>query len=119
MLKNQPWLRLAGDIMTEYEQCLMEGKDVSSYKPLCEAIAHGITDDDRRDIEDAIEVICDAMRAHPVRADYPYVEPSDYESPPRPPQSPLPFCPRCRKICRNTSRARGTVVSQAVCSASR
>ena len=80
MLKNQPWLRLAGDIMTEYEQCLMEGKDVSSYKPLCEAIAHGITDDDRRDIEDAIEVICDAMRAHPVRADYPYVEPSDYES---------------------------------------
>ena len=43
MLKNQPWLRLAGDIMTEYEQCLMEGKDVSSYKPLCEAIAHGIT----------------------------------------------------------------------------
>lgn len=80
MLKNQPWLRLAGDIMTEYEQCLMEGKDVSSYKPLCEAIAHGITDDDRRDIEDAIEVICDAMRAHPVRTDYPYVEPSDYES---------------------------------------
>ena len=39
MLIYQPWVHFAPDMITEWEQCLDEGRDVASLKALCEEIS--------------------------------------------------------------------------------
>ena len=74
MLKYQPWVHYAPDMFTEWQQCMEEGHDVESYRAMCEEIA-------RRGAgwDDIAEAVTAKMLAEPIRADYPYTEPSDYE----------------------------------------
>jgi hypothetical protein len=44
MLIHQPWVHFAPDMITEWEQCLDEGRDVASLKALCEEIENKIRD---------------------------------------------------------------------------
>ncbi len=78
MLKHRPWILLGGDIMTQYEQCEMEGRDVAVYKPIVEAFCK--LDFDRlRAAEPALEELYKLMDEAPIKADYPFVEPSDLD----------------------------------------
>jgi len=74
MLKYQPWVHYAPDMFTEWQQCMEEGHDVEGYRAMCEEIA-------RRGAgwDDIAEAVTAKMLAEPLRADYPYQEPSDYE----------------------------------------
>ena len=74
MLKHQPWIHYAPDMMTEWMQCMEEGLDVESYRPICEKIAASPAGWDTLAWE-----IAEKMHAAPVREGYPYDEPSGYE----------------------------------------
>ena len=39
MLSDQYWIFLAPEMMTEWTQCMDEGLDVESFRPVCEEIA--------------------------------------------------------------------------------
>lgn len=74
MARNQAWVHFAPEMVTEWMQCMEEGLDVESYRALCEDIAkRGV------DWDDIAEAVSKKMHAAPIRAGYPYVEPSDYE----------------------------------------
>ena len=79
MLKSQPWIRLAYDIMIEFEQCKSEGKDVSKYEGAYRNIA-ALHENLNDEIEKAAEALAEKMQASPVSSDYPFDEPSDYSS---------------------------------------
>ena len=73
MLKDQPWIRFAPDLETEWRQCLDEGLDVADFEALCrEAARTGIS-------EAAALEIAQAMHARPLRQDFPFDEPSALE----------------------------------------
>ena len=76
MLKHQPWLRLGNDIRVEYEQCLREGREVEGYEPIVNAILAADNELIFRN-EAAVALFAEKMASEPIRADYPYVEPSD------------------------------------------
>ena len=78
MLKHRPWILLGQDIMTQYEQCEMEGRDVSLYKPLVDAFCK-LNGDQLRPLEGALEELYKVMDNAPIKADYPFTEPSDLE----------------------------------------
>lgn len=73
MLIHQPWVHFAPDMITEWEQCLDEGRDVASLKALCEEIS-------RRGAawDDVADQTAKQMQNAPMRADYAFDEPSDY-----------------------------------------
>ena len=77
-LAGLPWLRYAPDLHVELEQCRDEGKDVSGLAERIAAIQSMPEDDPRREIEAAR--LLDETIALPVRADFPYMEPSDLEA---------------------------------------
>ena len=79
MLKHQPWLRYGKDIRVEYEQCLREGRDVAGYEGVVNAFC-SMDDEKMLKNEPAVEALGAAMAAEPIRADYPYEEPSDLPS---------------------------------------
>ncbi len=74
MGRIQLWVHYAPEMMNEWQQCMDEGYDVESYRSLCEDIA-------KRGVEwdDIAEAVAKKMQAEPIREDYPFVEPSDYE----------------------------------------
>ena len=39
MLKDQPWIFIAPEMMTEWTQCMDEGLDVEKFRAVCEEIA--------------------------------------------------------------------------------
>lgn len=78
MLKHRPWVLLGQDIMTQYEQCEMEGKDVALYRPIVDGFCK-LNNDQLRPLEKSLETLYDVMDAAPIKADYPFVEPSDLE----------------------------------------
>ena len=39
MLKHAPWIRIGRDILVEYEQCILEGREVEKYHDACKALA--------------------------------------------------------------------------------
>ncbi len=70
----KPKMNYASALLTEWQQCLDEGYDVADFHDLC-------ADVERRGTEwdDIADGITSQMLARPMRADYPYEEPSDYE----------------------------------------
>lgn len=75
MLKHQPWLRLGRDIRVELEQCLDEGREVEAYRAIVDAIC-AMDDDTLMANESSVAEIGAKMASAPIRADWPYVEPS-------------------------------------------
>ena len=71
-----PWEVYGGQLDVEYRQCMEEGLDVESLRPLFDAIGK-LPAGERR--EKLAEELFQAIRSAPRRADYPYEEPSDYE----------------------------------------
>lgn len=71
MLKDNPWIRLAPDLAIEWRQCCDEGLDVAAYEALCKTQPPLS--------EEAAEAVAAMLHAQPVRADYPYIEPSTYD----------------------------------------
>ncbi len=73
MLEQQPWIRYAPELDTEWKQCYDEGLDVGDCKALCKAAAL------MKDMpEEAAWAIGQMLRARPMRKDYPYTEPTEY-----------------------------------------
>ncbi|MCQ2427682.1 MAG: ADP-ribosylglycohydrolase family protein [Clostridia bacterium] len=70
------WENYSKQLDVEYRQSLEEGKDIESLKPLFDAVA-ALPDSEYKDtISDAVfGMVCDA----PIKAGYPYEEPSDIE----------------------------------------
>ena len=89
MLSNQLWIKLAPEMLIEWEQCHLEGRDVDRYRPLCaEIAAHG---------DEALAAqMADILASAPQRADFPYREPSDYQGiqNEKPPSAKLPTVTR-------------------------
>ena len=75
MLKHAPWIRVGRDILVEYEQCILEGREVEQYKKAVQALAD-LPETEMFAAEDAITELCAKMANSPIREDYPYVEPS-------------------------------------------
>ncbi len=78
MLKNEPWVLLGRDIRFEYEQGVLEGRDVEKYRKLCEAIAE-MDENTLRAMEPALTTLGDEIAASPMKQDFPYEESSDYD----------------------------------------
>lgn len=72
MLASQLWIRLAPDMLLEWEQSVLEGRGTEHFKGLCAEIA-ALND------EALAERVSDILSGAPMRADFAYVEPSGYE----------------------------------------
>ena len=71
------WQRYSDNLATELTQCLDEGKDVEAYRTLVETISAMPIGKEKALAADALfYLLMDA----PQRADYPFVEPSDYQA---------------------------------------
>ena len=70
------WQRYSDNLATELTQCLDEGKDVEAYRTLVETISAMPIGKEKALAADALFYLL--MNA-PQRADYPFVEPSDYQ----------------------------------------
>ena len=71
------WLDYAKELPTEYRQCVFEGRDVERYKTILGEVS-------RLDPGEEKDILADglyrALEMSPLKADYPYVEPSDLPS---------------------------------------
>ncbi len=76
MLKEQMWMKLAPDILTEWRQMMDEGRDVAHFREMCERIADL---SQSADCEELAAKAADLMDKAPMREDHPYVEPSGYQ----------------------------------------
>lgn len=74
--KFDGWEDYAGEIKTEYTQCLEEGLDVEPYKAVFDAVASLPKGDIK---EEFATVIADLVHDLPMRDGYKYKEPSDLE----------------------------------------
>ena len=74
MLSKHPWIKIQKDMKIEWQQLRDEGYEVDAYKALCEEISESEED---RECETA--PLAEKMKSAPVKADYPYTEPSDLE----------------------------------------
>ena len=72
--KMDNWELYSAAIKIEMRQCRDEGKDIAKYEKLAEAIAEM----ERTPIrEEFADILYKALMDAPIRADYPYIEPSD------------------------------------------
>ena len=71
MMKQQPWIRFAPELFTEWLQCNNEGLDVADLQTLCAEAARipDMTDE-------VAEGISRIMHARPIRKDFTFTEPS-------------------------------------------
>lgn len=77
MLENQMWMKYGTALEIEWKQSMEEGKDVEGLKDICSQIA-GKAENENWEKEAA--AVGRRMLNAPVRADYPYIEPSDLKS---------------------------------------
>ena len=114
MLKEQPWIRFAPDLEVEWRQCFDEGLDVADFEALCaDAARTGVS-------EDAAIEIARAMQSRPMRADYPFDEPSNLtEIQARRPQPAAALPPCDEKALPDKTAAPGWAALPAVCWANR
>lgn len=70
-------MRYAPDLLTEWRQLDEEGKDVAHYKELCEQITKL---SQKENCETLALEVAKLMAQAPTRADYPYKEPSDFDT---------------------------------------
>jgi len=75
MLKDQPWIRFAPEMLLEWKQAKDEGRDVRLLKPICEEIAKRAATEDNEEMAKAMKVRLDLA---PMVKGYPFIEPSDY-----------------------------------------
>ncbi|MBR6748606.1 MAG: ADP-ribosylglycohydrolase family protein [Clostridia bacterium] len=73
------YLRYAKDLITEWEQCRDEGRDVHVYEARCREISEKAAAHWTPSLEKEAVRIGEEMLAIPVSPDYPYVEPSTLE----------------------------------------
>jgi len=78
MLNHAPWITLGRDLMLEYEQCIMEGRDVAKYETLCREAQKIAAEDPLKGEKMAIE-IAERMNKEPILESFGFVEPSDLE----------------------------------------
>lgn len=78
MLKDQPWLRVGSDLVTQYEQCEMEGRDVAVWKQTVQTLA-ALPEAELRAAEKAIGEVYTLLEAAPIREDFSFEEPSVLE----------------------------------------
>jgi len=78
MIKQQLWLTIGRDIVSQYEQCLLEGRDVEPYHDLVMAF-DSLPAEVRFACEPAIRLVHRAMGSAPIREDLAAAEPSDKE----------------------------------------
>lgn len=76
MLKKEAWTYYPQDIMVEYQQCIEEGKEVSTYEPLCRAL-FDLSKEEETDLEG--RALWKKLMNAPLREDFTYVEPTLYE----------------------------------------
>ncbi len=79
MLRLEPWILLGKDIRFEYEQGMLEGRDVDKYQKLCESIA-AMDLETLRKMEPSLAEIGERIASSPMKQDFPFYEPSDYDS---------------------------------------
>ena len=79
MLSKQPWLTVRGDILTQYEQCEMEGRDVAGWKEAVQAVTT-LPEEQLRRAEAALCELYDALEECPIREDFGYEEPSELDA---------------------------------------
>ncbi|MCL2080717.1 MAG: ADP-ribosylglycohydrolase family protein [Oscillospiraceae bacterium] len=72
MPESQLWIHLAPDMLLEWEQSHLEGRDVENLKELCSEIA-------KHNNEEMAERAEGMLKSAPLREDFTFVEPSDYE----------------------------------------
>lgn len=76
MLEKQSWIRYAPELMTEWRQMMEEGKDVEALKERCEQL---VSLSQTQNCEAQALEAGRQMAEAPMRAGYPYCEPSSYE----------------------------------------
>ncbi len=76
MLKKQMWMKYAPDMMTEWQEMMEEERDVEHFKEACDKI---VKLSETEDCEATALEMAKQMAEAPMRADYPYIEPSDYD----------------------------------------
>lgn len=70
------WESYSSNLMTEYQQCMEEGKDVAMYHDVLSAVSLLPKNEAKKQLGD---ILFDVVLQAPYRKDYPYVEPSDLE----------------------------------------
>jgi len=75
MLKDQPWIRFAPEMLLEWKQARDEGRDVRLLKAICEEIAKRAQTENQEEIAKSIKAQLDNA---PIIKGYPFIEPSDY-----------------------------------------
>ena len=78
MLKNMPWVRYETGLGIEFEQCLMEGRDVEKYRPVVESVLN-LGSDFIAEHKDIVISIGELLTSSPIRADYAFIEPNDLD----------------------------------------
>ncbi len=68
------------DIMTEWQQCFDEGKDVECYRQTCETLRRKADEGITNELEDTARSITELMYSSKIRNDFSFEEPSDYDS---------------------------------------
>ncbi len=74
--KMPAWELYSANVMAEMRQCCDEGRDVEKYRKLAEAISEMEPTPIR---EELAHIFYKAVMEAPIKADYPYIEPSDLE----------------------------------------
>jgi ADP-ribosylglycohydrolase len=75
MLKHQPWIHFAPEILLEWKQSKDEGHDVRLLKSICEEIAKRAKTENQEEIAKSLKAQMDNA---PIIKGYPFIEPSDY-----------------------------------------
>lgn len=71
---KQPWIRLTGDMRTAWRQWMQEGRRVEAFRELCEQ-----ADACQEFPEEAARALDDSMALQPLRDDFYFDEPSNFE----------------------------------------
>jgi ADP-ribosylglycohydrolase len=77
MLKDQPWILFAPEMLLEWKQARDEGKDVRLLKAVCEEVANRARTENKEEMAKALKIRLDNA---PMIKGYPFIEPSDYPS---------------------------------------
>jgi ADP-ribosylglycohydrolase len=75
MLKDQPWIHFAPEMLLEWKQAKDEGRDVRLLKSICEESAKRSKTENQDEIAKSLKAQLDNA---PIIKGYPFIEPSDY-----------------------------------------
>jgi ADP-ribosylglycohydrolase len=75
MLKEQPWILFAPEMLLEWKQARDEGRDVDFLRTKCEEVVSRSKTDNVEELAKLLKIQLDSA---PMVQDYPFFEPSDY-----------------------------------------